>query len=248
MVDFRKFYKENANVAYTVLGYPNLQTSEAFLQRLDQSPIDILELGVAYSDPIADGEIIADAAKIALDQGVDIHSVFELLARIKTKKALVFMVYYNLIFLMAWKNCEKAKSLGICALIVPELSFEESDDLIKECERYNIALITLVSVTTPKERVKKLVKHAKGFIYLLASIGITGTKSVEEAILQDKVKEIRSFTNLPIFVGFGIQNNQDVKRMRKVADGVIVGTSIVKCFKQGNLDIIMKDIEEIFKK
>ncbi len=116
------------------------------------------------------------------------------------------------------------------------------------CERYNIALITLVSVTTPKERVKKLVKHAKGFIYLLASIGITGTKSVEEAILQDKVKEIRSFTNLPIFVGFGIQNNQDVKRMRKVADGVIVGTSIVKCFKQGNLDIIMKDIEEIFKK
>lgn len=90
---------------------------------------------------------------------------------------------------------KKAKSLGICALIVPELSFEESDDLIKECERYNIALITLVSVTTPKERVKKLVKHAKGFIYLLASIGITGTKSVEEAILQDKVKEIRSFTN-----------------------------------------------------
>ncbi len=77
---------------------------------------------------------------------------------------------------------------------MPELSFEESDDLIKECERYNIALITLVSVTTPKERVKKLVKHAKGFIYLLASIGITGTKSVEEAILQDKVKEIRSFT------------------------------------------------------
>lgn len=84
---------------------------------------------------------------------------------------------------------KKAKSLGICALIVPELSFEESDDLIKECERYNIALITLVSVTTPKERVKKLVKHAKGFIYLLASIGITGTKSVEEAILQDKVKK-----------------------------------------------------------
>ncbi|ENI6380073.1 tryptophan synthase subunit alpha, partial [Campylobacter jejuni] len=185
----------------------------------------------------------------ALDQGVDIYNVFELLARIKTKKALVFMVYYNLIFSYGLeKFVKKAKSLGICALIVPELSFEESDDLIKECERYNIALITLVSVTTPKERVKKLVKHAKGFIYLLASIGITGTKSVEEAILQDKVKEIRSFTNLPIFVGFGIQNNQDVKRMRKVADGVIVGTSIVKCFKQGNLDIIMKDIEEIFKK
>nr|WP_103627989.1 tryptophan synthase subunit alpha [Campylobacter jejuni] len=249
MVDFRKFYKENANVAYTVLGYPNLQTSEAFLKRLDQSPIDILELGVAYSDPIADGEIIADAAKIALDEGADIHNVFELLARVKTKKALVFMVYYNLIFSYGLeKFVKEAKSLGIRALIVPELSFEESGDLVKECERYNIVLITLVSVTTPKERVKKLVKHAKGFIYLLASIGITGTKSVEEAILQDKVKEIRSFTNLPIFVGFGIQNNQDVKRMRKVADGVIVGTSIVKCFKKGNLDIIMKDIEEIFQK
>ncbi|MBM0636795.1 tryptophan synthase subunit alpha [Campylobacter sp. VicNov18] len=249
MVDFRQFYKENANVAYMVLGYPNLETSKAFLQNLDQSPIDILELGIAYSDPIADGELISDAAKKALDEGADIYSVFELLSGIKTKKALIFMVYYSLIFSYGLKSfVKKAKSLGICALIVPELSFEESYDLDKECQKYGIILISFVSITTPKERVEKLVKNAKGFIYLLASIGITGTKSVEEKILQDKVKQIRTFTNLPIFIGFGIKNNQDVKKMRKIADGVIVGTSVVECFKYENVDMIMQGIEEIFKK
>jgi len=249
MVDFRKFYKDNANVAYMVLGYPNLNTSELFLQKLNQSSIDVLELGVAYSDPIADGSVISAAAKKALEQGVDIHSVFELLAKIRTKKALVFMVYYNLIFSYGLeKFMKKAKSLGICALIVPDLSFEESGDLDKVCQKHSIALITLVSVTTPKERVKKLVRNAKGFIYLLASIGITGTKSVEEKILQEKLREIRLFTKLPVFIGFGIKNNEDVKKMRKIADGVIVGTSIVECFKGENLECILKDIEEIFKK
>lgn len=90
MVDFTKFYKDKANVAYMVLGYPNLKISEEFLKRLDESSIDVLELGIAYSDPIADGEIIANAAKIALEQGADIHKIFELLAKIKTKKSPCF--------------------------------------------------------------------------------------------------------------------------------------------------------------
>ncbi len=249
MVDFRQFYKDNANVAYIVLGYPSLKISEEFLANLDQIPIDILELGVAYSDPIADGETIGNAAKKALEQGVDLYQVFNLLDRVKTKKALVFMVYYNLIFSYGLENfVKKAKSLGICALIVPELSYEESKGLDKECKKYDIALITLVSITTPKERVKKIVKNAKGFIYLLASIGITGGKSVEEKILKEKIKEIRAFTDLPIFVGFGVKNNQDVRKMRRIADGVVVGTSVVECFKEANLDAILSDIKEIFKK
>ncbi|MDX2323187.1 tryptophan synthase subunit alpha [Campylobacter hepaticus] len=249
MIDFRKFYKDKANVAYMILGYPSLHLSKAFLEKLDESVIDILELGVAYSDPIADGKFISDATKQVLDQGINIDSIFKLLDGIKTNKALVFMVYYNLIFSYGLeKFVKKAKSLGICALIVPELSFEESYDLKKICQKYQLALITFISVTTPKQRIQKLVKNAQGFIYLLASIGITGSKSVEESILLDKVKEIRSFTNLPIFVGFGIKDNKDVKKMRKIANGVIVGTSIIECFKKNDLQVLMQDIEEIFKK
>ncbi|EAJ3622955.1 tryptophan synthase subunit alpha [Campylobacter coli] len=249
MVDFTSFYEDKANVAYMVLGYPNLKITEEFLRHLDESSIDVLELGIPYSDPIADGEVIANAAKIALDQDINIHKIFELLAKIKTKKALVFMVYYNLIFSYGLENfVKKAKNLGISALIVPELSYEESKALYKECQKYDIALITLVSITTPKERVKELVKNAKGFIYLLASVGITGGQRVDNEILQEKIQEIQSFTKLPIYVGFGVKNNADVKSIRKIADGVIVGTNIVKLFASNDIKQILKGVEEIFEK
>ncbi|EAI0652765.1 tryptophan synthase subunit alpha [Campylobacter coli] len=249
MVDFTSFYEDKANVAYMVLGYPNLKITEEFLRHLDESSIDVLELGIPYSDPIADGEVIANAAKIALDQDINIHKIFELLAKVKTKKALVFMVYYNLIFSYGLENfVKKSKALGISALIVPELSYEESKALYKECQKYDIALITLVSITTPKERVKELVKNAKGFIYLLASVGITGGQRVGNEILQEKIQEIQSFTKLPIYVGFGVKNNADVKSIRKIADGVIVGTNIVKLFASNDIKQILKGVEEIFEK
>lgn len=249
MVDFTSFYEDKANVAYMVLGYPNLKITEEFLRHLDESSIDVLELGIPYSDPIADGEVIANAAKIALDQGISIHKIFELLAKVKTKKALVFMVYYNLIFSYGLENfVKKSKALGISALIVPELSYEESKTLYKECQKYDIALITLVSITTPKERVKELVKNAKGFIYLLASVGITGGQRVGNELLQEKIQEIQSFTKLPIYVGFGVKNNADVKSIRKIADGVIVGTNIVKLFASNDIKQILKGVEEIFEK
>ena len=248
MVDFRTFYKEKANVAYMVMGYPNLSVSKEFLKKLDKSPIDILELGVAYSDPIADGQIIANAALEAIKEGADIYKVFELLKEVKTRKALVFMVYYNLIFSYGLKHFVKdAKKVGISALIVPELSFEESAELKKECDKEDLALITLISITTPKERIAKLVKNAKGFIYLLASVGITGGKSARTELLEEKIKEIRSFTKLPIFVGFGIKNNNDVKNIRKISDGAVVGTSIVKLFESANVGEILKGVKEIFK-
>ncbi len=249
MVDFTSFYEDKANVAYMVLGYPNLKITEEFLRHLDESSIDVLELGIPYSDPIADGEVIANAAKIALDQGISIHKIFELLAKVKTKKALVFMVYYNLIFSYGLENfVKKSKALGISALIVPELSYEESKALYKECQKYGIALITLVSIATPKERVKELVKNAKGFIYLLASVGITGGQRVGNELLQEKIQEIQSFTKLPIYVGFGVKNNADVKSIRKIADGVIVGTNIVKLFASNDIKQILKGVEEIFEK
>ncbi|MCR2065743.1 tryptophan synthase subunit alpha [Campylobacter helveticus] len=249
MVDFKKFYKNKANVAYIVMGYPNLKISEEFIKRLDECHIDILEVGVPYSDPIADGEIITNAASEALKNGTTIHKVLESLKRIKSDKALVFMAYYNLIFAYGLKAFVKvAKNAGICGLIVPELSYEESADLKKECDKEGLALITFISITTPKERIAKLCKNANGFIYLLASVGLTGGKSSQNELLEQKIKEIKAHSNLPIFVGFGIKNNQDVKNIHKISDGAIVGTSVVKEFQNKEIEKIIKNVGEIFRK
>lgn len=249
MVDFRKFYKDKANIAYIVMGYPNLDMSVKFIKRLDECNIDILEVGVPYSDPIADGEIIANAASKALENGTTIYKILEKLEKIETNKALVFMAYYNLIFAYGLKAFVKAaKKAGICGLIVPELSYEESSDLKKECDKEGLALITFISLTTPKERIAKLCKNANGFIYLLASIGLTGGKSSRNELLVNKIEEIKAYTKLPIFVGFGIKNYEDVEKIHKISDGAIVGTSIVNEFQNENIDEVIKNVKEIFKK
>lgn len=245
MADFG--FKDKANIAYIVAGYPNLERSSEFLARLDESKIDILEIGIPYSDPIADGEVIFEAVSKALNEGVTVHKVFELLQGVKTHKTLVFLVYYNLIFSYGLKKfVANAKKVGIKGLIVPELPFEENEDLFNECQKAGIALIPLVSVTTSKKRLKQILSRASGFVYALASVGITGGNQMQHKRLENLVQTIKKHTNLPVFVGFGIKEKKDVLECKKIADGVIVGTAVVQAFNSKNLDETMKKINAIF--
>lgn len=245
MADFS--FKDKANVAYIVAGYPNLDRSREFLARLDESKIDILEIGIPYSDPIADGEVIFGAVSQALNAGVTVHKVFDLLENVKTQKTLVFLVYYNLIFSYGLKKfVANAKKVGIKGLIVPELPFEENEELYEECCKANIALIPLVSVTTSKKRLKQILSRASGFVYALASVGITGGHHMQRKRLENLVKTIKKYTNLPVFVGFGIKDKQDVQECKKIADGVIVGTAVVQTFDSKSLDETMKKLDAIF--
>lgn len=247
MVDFKARLKDKANVAYMVMGYPNMRTSKAFLKDLDKSSIDILELGVPYSDPIADGDIIAQASLEALNKGANIHAVFEALSEIKTQKILVFLVYYNILFSYGLeKFVKKAKEVRIQGLIVPDLITEENEALFEICRRENIALIGLVSVTTPKERIAKILEKSSGFVYAVASIGITGGKQANQRRLKELVKNIKAQSNLPVFLGFGIKNHEDVLKAKAISDGAIVGTSIVALFKEHKVKEIYKKIKEIF--
>lgn len=240
-------FKDKANVAYIVAGYPNLNLTSEFLARLDESKIDILEIGIPYSDPIADGEVIFEAVCKALSGGADIHKVFELLKSAKTTKTLVFLVYYNLIFSYGLKKfVAKAKSVGISGLIVPELPYEENEELFKECQKAGIALIPLVSVTTSEERLKKILSRASGFVYALASVGITGGNQMAQGKLENLVKRIKKHTNLPVFAGFGVKTHADVLACKKVADGAIVGTSVVKAFESTDLGQILQKVDELF--
>lgn len=240
-------FKDKANVAYIVAGYPNLEMTREFLARLDESKIDILEIGIPYSDPIADGAVIFEAVSKALQGGASVHKVFELLEGVKTTKTLVFLVYYNLIFSYGLKKfVANAKKVGISGLIVPELPYEENEELFKECQKAGIALIPLVSVTTSEERLKKILSRAGGFVYALASVGITGGNQMAHKRLENLVKKIKKHTNLPVFAGFGIKNKADVEACKRIADGAIIGTSVVQAFESGDCDEVMKKVEALF--
>ncbi|QKF65273.1 tryptophan synthase subunit alpha [Campylobacter corcagiensis] len=238
---------KKANIGYIVGGYPDLNYTKELINNLDKCSLDILEIGIPYTDPLADGKVIFDASFKACQNGVTTDDVFKMLKECKTNKCLVFLVYYNLVFSYGLESfVKKAKEVGISGLIVPDLPCEESDKLFEICKNHGLSLIPLISVTS-EYRLPKLLEKSSGFIYAVGSIGVTGGKQTPINRLKHMVGDIKNATNLPVAVGFGIRTNDDVKLTKSYADGAIVGTSIVKLC--GNLSVgeLLKEIDEIFK-
>lgn len=222
------FVGKNANIAYIVAGFPSLAHTKEMLLGLDASQVDILEVSIPYSDPIADGKTIEAAAFAAIKNGVNTDKVFDLLDEVKTQKPLVFMVYYNLILAYGMqKFVARAKRSGISAFIVPDLPVEENLQLYELLQENSIALVPLVTSTSSK-RLEKILQRAQGFIYCVAVVGITGGKQIDEEELKKLIAKIRTFSDLPIAIGFGIKTNAHIQKMRQLADATIVGTKIVE--------------------
>ena len=203
------------NIGYIVAGYPDIEFTKNFLLNLDKTSIDILELGIPYSDPLADGKLISDASFKASQAGITTDTVFNLLLDIK-------------------------------GLIIPDLPYEESEFLFKKLSDSDIALIPLVSVTS-QDRIEKIVSRGSGFIYAVGSLGVTGSIQVSLERLETFISNIRSKSDLPVSLGFGIKNNENVRTMRKYADGVIIGTSIVSLTSSGNLEYTINEINNFFE-
>ena len=235
----KKQNNEKTNIGYVVAGYPSVDFTKNFLSNLDKTSIDILEIGIPYSDPLADGKLISEASFKASQAGVTTDTVFELLTEVKDKvsKPLVFLVYYNLIFSYGIDNFLKK-----CT----DLPYEESKDLYEKATENSIDLIPLVSVTS-QDRISKISSHGSGFVYAIGSLGVTGSKQVDLPRLEKFIENIRTQTNLPVSLGFGIKNNNDVKRMRQFADGVIIGTSIVDLTTSNNLEYTISEINKFFE-
>lgn len=217
LFNLKKDKNEKVNIGYIVAGYPNVDFTKDFLKNLDKTSIDILEIGIPYSDPLADGKLISKASFEASEAGITTDTVFDLLLEVKNevKKPLVFLVYYNLIFSYGIdKFIEKSKESNIKGMIIPDLPFEENGELFEKLKKNEIDLIPLVSVTS-ESRIEKIVSHGNGFIYAIGSLGVTGSKQVDLPRLEDFIKNIRLKSNLPVSLGFGIKNNNDVKVMRK---------------------------------
>lgn len=221
---------------YFPLGYPNLETSIDVIEALAKHGADLIEVGLSFSDPLADGPVIQQATQIALEGGITIKKSLQAVKELRKRGVeipLILMGYYNPMLAYGLeKFVRDAKEAGADGFIVPDLPIEESDEfenvLVGVSHESPLPLIRMIAPTSSPERMEKIARHAKGFIYLVSVTGITGErKSIAEG-LSRLISNVRKRTNVPVCVGFGISTPEQAKEVGQMADGVIVGTACVR--------------------
>ena len=238
----------SAFVSYVCAGDPNPATSLQVCRALLRSGVDILEIGVPFSDPLADGLTNQLAAQRALEAGTTREDVFELVRKIREEDGqtpIVFYTYYNLMFsggLEAY--IAEAKEAGVDGLLVLDLPPEEAGDYVEACRKIEIKTVFLLAPTTPEERVEYIAQNATGFIYYVSRTGVTGVREDLASDLQEMVGMIKRHSDNPLVVGFGIQKPDQVNAVARLADGVVVGSAIVNTIKE-NLEDEGKMLERI---
>lgn len=247
-ITFLKKIRKKALVAYITAGYPELKTTEKIVELFAKNNVDFIELGMPFSDPIADGPIIQKASNIALKRKMNLSKFLVLVKRLRKKLQipLIMMTYYNPIFKYGLKRfAHQAKVSGLDGLIVPDLPPEEAQELLRYLKQEGLALIFLVSPITPSVRIKKIAALSDNFLYYVSLTGVTGIRNRLPIGLFKKLGEIKKITPLPIYVGFGVSNPKQVKKIVAVADGVIVGSAIIKIFEQNlNKKVSLAKIKE----
>ncbi|MCL5023899.1 MAG: tryptophan synthase subunit alpha [Nitrospirae bacterium] len=220
-----------AFIPYIMAGDPSLEATEEKVLLLEKCGADIVELGVPFTDPLADGPTIQRAAERALRAGVTLTRVIGLVGQLRQKSAvpLVLMTYYNPVFRYGIERfVGDASNAGVDGLIVPDLPPDEAADLIRFSKRKGLATIFLLAPTSTGERMQKVAKASTGFIYYVSMTGITGSALSVNDSLRESIAAVRAMTRKPVAVGFGISNPGEAKDIAELADGVIVGSAIVK--------------------
>jgi tryptophan synthase alpha chain len=228
-----------AFVAYLCAGDPDLETSVQACRALIEAGIDILELGVPFSDPLADGLTNQLAAQRALESGMTGAKVLELARRIRefSEVPIVFYTYYNLVFAKGSEAyAEAAKAAGADALLTLDLPPEESEEHLAACEKHGLKTVYIVAPTTPDERLAMICRATTGFIYYVSREGVTGEQTSMSEGIQARVESIKQHTDLPVVVGFGISNADHVQTVAQAADGVVVGSALVNCIANNTAD------------
>lgn len=230
--------KENkkALIAFLTVGDPDIELSEKAIFTMQEEGVDLIELGVPFSDPAADGPTIQRADERALEGGTDIFKVFELVGKIRDKVEvpLVFLLYYNVIVQYgAEAFFERCAETGVDGLIIPDLPYEESDEIKDFTEKYGVYQINLVAPTS-HERIKDIAQNSKGFLYCVSSLGVTGEKAELKTDFDEFVGTIKKYSEIPACVGFGISTGERIREMCRYFDGAIVGSAIVSAIASGD--------------
>lgn len=232
---------DKAFVAYIMAGDGGLETLKSKIFFLQQAGVTAIELGIPFSDPVADGPTIQEAGERALANGTTLRSILQELETFyeEVRVPLVLMTYYNPLLSYGLEQfAQQCEKLGIAGLIVPDLPLEETVELHAVLENTDISLVPLVSLTSPPERLRKITVSGEGFIYAVTVNGITGIRDGFSNQLEQHLKSLSEQSTIPVLAGFGISTPEQVKSMGVLADGVIVGSAIVKAFHQNNLDHI----------
>jgi len=245
--------KKKKLITFVTGGDPDTETSQKILEKIVNNGSDIIEIGMPFSDPMADGPTIQLSSNRAINNGTDLETIFAICKNVRqsnNEKPIVLMGYYNVIFHFGIKKfVSKCSKIGIDGLIVVDLQPEEDPELLEAIKLHDIDLIRLVTPTTNPKRLKKIIQHASGFLYYVTITGITGQKSADMNELKFSIKEIRKQSKLPIVAGFGIKNKNQVSKICKITDGAVVGSSIVKII-ENNLnqpDILLKLVGNFVK-
>ena len=221
---------KKAFVAFITAGYPDLGVTEKLILEFAGSGVDIVELGVPFSDPMADGPVIQQSSESALRKGTHLEDILDLVRRVRrhTAMPIALMTYYNPVFCFGEERFVKAASrCGVDGVIVPDLPPEESKTLIRLANRHQLDVINFIAPTTPVGRAKRIARTAKGFIYYVSLTGVTGARQGLAPDLVRNLKKIKKITAKPVCVGFGVSSRRQVREIYRLADGVIVGSAIV---------------------
>jgi len=241
--------KQKAFGVFLTAGYPSLEYSKDIFKKILDAEVDFIEIGLPFSDPMADGPLIQHSSQIAIEQNTSVEECFKLvkeIRKINNEIPIILMGYYNPIHYYGnLKFIKKAVLSGIDGLIIVDLPMEEDEEFYNLSYKNNLPLIRLVTPTTDEERLKKILKNAYGFVYYVSVTGITGTNSASVNDVKNKIKVIKKITNLPVIAGFGIKNSVDAKKMSSISDGIVIGSSLVnkieEVYKSKN------GLKEIFK-
>ena len=237
----KKVFSDNKKKLVTFItgGDPNKQTSEEILNAVIQNGSDIIEIGMPFSDPMADGPTIQISSNRAIKSGTNLETIFEICKNLRKSNneiPIILMGYYNVIHHYGLKNfTQKCLSIGIDGLIIVDLQPEEDSELYNMIKSRDINLIRLITPTTTPERLKTITDHASGFLYYVTITGTTGQNSANMKELKNSIENIRKNSKLPVVAGFGINNKDQVNQICKITDGAVVGSSIIKII-QNNLD------------
>ena len=234
----KAFENGKAFIAFITCGDPDLETTAASVRAAAANGADLIELGIPFSDPTAEGPVIQGANLRALRGGITTDQIF---AFVKTLREdvdvpMVFMTYANVVFSYgAERFISACKDIGIDGLILPDLPFEEKEEFQPVCRRYGVDLVSLIAPTS-ENRIAGIAKEAEGFLYIVSSLGVTGMRSEITTDLASIVKVVRENTKVPCAIGFGISAPEQARKMADIADGVIVGSAIIKLLEQYGTD------------
>lgn len=234
----KAFENGKAFIAFVTCGDPDLETTAKVVRAAVENGADLIELGIPFSDPTAEGPVIQGANLRALRGGLTTDKIFAFVKELRrdVKVPMVFMTYANVVFSYgAEKFISTCRDIGIDGLILPDLPFEEKEEFLPACRQYDVDLISLIAPTS-ENRISMIAREAEGFIYIVSSLGVTGTRNEIRTDLSSIVKVVRENTKVPCAIGFGISTPEQAKKMADISDGAIVGSAIVKLIEKYGTD------------